>query len=88
MKIYVVEGHTGEYSDRNDWPVKAFVHEPAAQAFVDACTKEILPYNIKNKYDAVNWERIRNAKSPLDPNLQIDYTGTHYDYYEVELETN
>ena len=38
MKIYVVSASQGEYSDREEWVVKAFEDETAAKAFVEDAT--------------------------------------------------
>ena len=38
MKVYVVMGHTGEYSDCIDWPVKAFVSQERAADLVVKAT--------------------------------------------------
>ena len=36
MKIYLVIGSRGEYSDHQEWPIKAFKEKDKAQQFVDA----------------------------------------------------
>lgn len=40
MLIYVVEGSTGQYSDHQEWLVKAFRDEQDAKNFVMDCTRE------------------------------------------------
>ena len=37
--VWVVMGTTGEYSDRNEWPVRAFFDEAAAQEHIEKATK-------------------------------------------------
>lgn len=83
MKIYMVEGQTGEYSDHREWPVKAFVSEKRAADFVLAVTAE---------YHRVGGENFRYyhggaEANRLDPDMQVDYTGTTYSFYSVELDT-
>jgi len=41
MKIYVVRATQGEYSDRDEWVVKAFENEATARAFVEGATKKV-----------------------------------------------
>lgn len=83
MKINVVIGTTGEYSDRTEWLVKAFTSSKAAQELVVNATrraneihvtrpdKYTLPKGLTNKYD---------------PDMQMDYTGTTYYFKDVEFE--
>ena len=83
--IYVVEGSTGEYSDRSEWPVRAFTSEEKAKKFVEAlaawCDKNGCGENRGDSY----WEA-RDKGHPLDPSFNSDYTGTRYTYYSVELD--
>lgn len=56
--VYVVMGETGEYSDRRDWPVCAYVDdEPAAQAHV---------------LRAEEWLRVNNVHQDQEGHL-LDY---------------
>ena len=80
MKIYIVNGTTGEYSDRNDWVVCAYKDKALADAHVhDAMlrAKEIEKSDYRHDND-------RN-KNEFDPNMRIDYTGTEYYVVETEL---
>lgn len=82
MKIYVVEGATGEYSDHREWPVKAYVSEDKAKQHVVKATQrgnEIFAQS-GSKYGP------HEGENEYDPNMRIDYTGVRYNYYEVELE--
>lgn len=84
-KIFVIMGSTGEYSDRREWSVRAVSSKEAAISFVDQAEK------IANEQEAIkyppsgdtNWEH--QPVSALDPNFKMDYTGTSYFYYEVDL---
>lgn len=82
MKIYVVMGRTGEYSDNVQWAVKAFKNEKKAQEFIVAVTK------IANEVEATREcdFSVPEGANPLDLQMRMDYTGTSYFYYVVELE--
>ena len=82
MKIYVVRGTTGEYSDRSEWSVVAFRTEERARERVLAATaraKEIEVTRV-SRYAAVK------DINEFDLDMEMDYTGTNYYYNEVELE--
>jgi hypothetical protein len=85
MKIYVVIGTTGEYSDRSEWLVSAYYSEDDAKQHVlraDEYAKTIMSSMAHNSYD----ERMEARKNnPLDPSFDMDYTGTNYAYQELEL---
>lgn len=44
MKIYIVEGHTGQWSDSYQWNIKAFLNRSDALALI-ASYEKFLPYN-------------------------------------------
>lgn len=89
--IYVVEGQTGEYSDHNEWPVKAFVNEEAAKTLVLNAQARAREIEIeKNNQDFSDGGWYTNPKpsrfvNQFDPNMSMDYTGTQYIYYPIEL---
>jgi hypothetical protein len=91
MKIYVVEGSCGEYSDHNEWPVHAYTDESIAQTKVKELTE--WANEIQLKYDeSWDWyeyvsslsEEEKNKLS--DPDFRWDYSGFNYYYYQVELD--
>lgn len=88
MKIYVVTGSTGEYSDRVTWLVKAFTDEDSAKEFVIKA-QEIADVIFKRSVedDEEGWDIRDNAQSELDPGLRMYYTGTTYYFESVELES-
>lgn len=86
MEIYVVMGTTGEYSDRSEWSVKAFSDEKKAKKFVREASKIAESIHAAAEYADNKWLFRREAKSPLDENFDIDYTGTSYFYYTVQLD--
>lgn len=85
MKIYIVMGTTGEYSDRSEWPVKAFYCEKVAQDLVVAATRKAKELevirNSVSRYDAP-----KRGSNEFDPNMQMDYTGIDYYIMETELQ--
>lgn len=89
MKIYIVEGHTGEYSDRCDWGVKAFTLEEDAKDFVVECTKAAGEIAVRCGGEYYGQVFDEAKKISPDQNYQSDnYGGTHYSYYEIELVEN
>lgn len=93
MTIYVVFGTTGD-SDRSEWPVKAYRTEADAKACVEKATELANAWREKtqsDEFDQLSWsaqEELRKNAVPLDPHFDMDYTGTSYFYYEVELEAS
>ncbi len=85
MKIYLVEGETGEYDDRHSWISKAFKSKESADKFASH-----LDLNITRDSMNGEWYDLRNeieAKGKLiDPSFHCDYTGTSYCVIEMELE--
>lgn len=51
MKIYIIIGETGEYSDYTSWIVKAFTHKESAEDFIKVLDKEceVIKMELKNK---------------------------------------
>ena len=79
MKIHVVMGTTGEYSDRIEWPVAAYADETMAIAHVVVASAEARKlYEARHGADTA-------LRTAADPNRSIDYTGTPYDIVEVDL---
>lgn len=87
-KIWVVMGTTGEYSDRNDWPVVAFPDKARAEARIVACTQEANKRFSESQVpdESNDWSSYNTDNNVLDPNMKMDYTGTSYFHYEVEIE--
>lgn len=82
MKIYIVFGGTGEYSDHQTWMVKAFRDEDQAKALVENASwaANAIDAVRENRYDSPN------GANPYDPDMYMDYTGTSYYIESVELE--
>lgn len=79
--LYVVMGTTGEYSDRDEWPVAAYEEKELAELHVTLAEKRA------NELAAAEWRSYDGPKKPneYDPDMEMDYTGTRYFYYEVPL---
>jgi hypothetical protein len=79
--VFVVMGTTGEYSDRNEWAVMAYLDEDKAQEHVvnaDRRAKELFATH----QDCYSIERGANE---FDPDMSMSYTGTSYFIYKVPL---
>jgi hypothetical protein len=79
MKIYIVRGQTGEYSDQQEWIVCAYTDEQTAETHVVEAQAEAT--NIFKEGDRWN-----PRKNPFDPFMRVDYTGTKYWVEECELD--
>ena len=82
-KIFVVMGSTGEYSDRTEWPVLAYTDEDLAKEHVvnaDRRAKEIYATR-KTRYG------VEKGINEFDPDMDMNYTGTSYFLYTVDLIT-
>jgi len=82
MRIYVVMGTTGEYSDRTEWPVKAFTVKRKAERLITLATEDAKRLESERE---TTYSNSPEGSSEHDPKIQMDYTGTEYFYYEVEL---
>ena len=74
MKISIVMGTTGEYSDRSEWPVRAFLTARRAEKYALAA---------KQRADVIAQEHggmdiLQQKPNELDPGMRMDYTGTEY----------
>ncbi len=79
-KITLVMGRTGEYSDRNEWFVRAFADEAKA---IEFC-KELNSYVIgSSDWD---YDTKKEFEHPLDPKCKIDYTGTDYTVFDIDFD--
>ncbi len=83
--VYVVVGSTGQYSDHREWYVMAFLSRAKAERFTEAVSAEYR--KIKQRYSENLWN-IPEKANPLDPDMQIDYTGTNYYVVEMPLDTD
>jgi hypothetical protein len=89
MRIWIVHGSTGEYSDRGEWVVDAHRTEEAAQARVKALEAKLHASGIERmtRWDD-DWLAAKQAfqsDPDGDPNFDIDYTGTSWYLSPCEL---
>jgi len=87
MKIYVIQGSTGEYSDHMEWPVCAFKDEQKAKDFVVQLTKEAQELFAASKH-YLEYEYYDSAEvglPPNDPDFNCYYGRFNYVYFEAEL---
>lgn len=82
MKIYIVEGTTGEYSDRTDWTVCAYRSKEKAE---EHARNAMLRAVELNNNRSTRYERPKQGSNSFDLNMQMDYTGTEYYTIECEL---
>ncbi len=79
--VYVVMGSTGEYSDRTEWPVKAYRNEERAKEHVVNAEREAK--KLQARYGIIG--EIPKDANPYDTDMDMDYTGANYYYLSVEL---
>jgi hypothetical protein len=82
MKIFVVMGTTGEYSDRSEWPVIGYFDEKKAQEHVENAAK--VAKGIEATRTSPYWTD-PDQSNQYDPHMRMDYTGTSYYLMEVDL---
>lgn len=85
MKIYVVIGTTGEYSDRNEWVVCAYTDEDKAKTHIIKA-EEFARVKFLERSSAEDWQAwCTSLRTPLDPQMDMFYTGTSYYYVETDI---
>ena len=85
MKVYVVCGETGEYSDREWWISKAFESKPEAEEFAAELEKAAFA-DFQEKKPLAFWGGARTPRiSRLDPN-SCPMQGNGMEYYVTEVE--
>jgi hypothetical protein len=79
--VYVVIGSTGEYSDRDEWPVCAYLDEDLAKAHVVRAGERAAEIHATrpSRYEEPT------GTNEHDPGMKMDYTGTFYHYWAVPL---
>lgn len=86
-KVFIIEGNTGEYSDRTNWMVGAYLDQGAAESRIEFLRSEITRLGL-NKGFSYDWEQRDKASKEMsehDENFRCDYTGTHYYLLTVDL---
>jgi hypothetical protein len=91
VKVYVVIGTTGEYSDCTEWFVKGYRDEERAKAEVVELCRLAKSFEVLHPWPDRGWRRVEcghdecAALYAKDPNVRFDYTGTDYRYEPVEV---
>ena len=93
MKIYIVTGSTGEYSDRSTWTVRAFVNYRRAKKFALNLAELAREHGMVNQVGRGSvWDQdaqiVLKAKirENFDPHFSQNYTGTEYYVSEDGIE--
>jgi hypothetical protein len=81
VKIYIVYGTTGEYSDRSDWIVCAYENKKFAEDHVSKAMHRAMEISKKR----MSLFDLAGEKNEFDPGMKMDYTGTEYTVLETEL---
>jgi hypothetical protein len=85
-QVYVVMGETGEYSDREGWPVLAYMDEADARAHVARCDEWALANGCHANSDQhVSFVGRDKLVNPHDERMRVDYTGVRYYVMPVPL---
>ena len=94
-KIWIVEGSTGEYSDHCYWQVFAFTTEEKALSYTnklnDWCKEHRCLSGDENSCRRGDFEDTdfldeeNQNLCPLDKDFKVDYTGTRYYHYPLEI---
>jgi hypothetical protein len=85
MKICLVMGTTGEYSDRTEWVVAAFISRAMAHQYAEKANQWCIENNVSmngTKPKDLNRNFDHHAVNPYDKVFSYSYTGT--DYFVVE----
>ena len=96
MKVYIVSGFTGEYSDYTEWIAKAYIDEIKAKDYLTVLNNKLKEMDVFYDEDyelasVFKWN-INDKKllaldvSTLDERFKMDYTGTGYKLMVVEVE--
>ncbi len=86
VKIYVVIGRTGEYSDRAEWPVCWRATLAEAEQVIAVCNKQAREYKRwadSPEGDTYGREGELRRAAVLDPSFACDYTGTTYSVWSI-----
>lgn len=81
--LWIVQGSSGEYSDRTEWPVCWFATEEEAVRYA----RLLEGADESLGADRDDWRKRDEVKARMaragDPNWRSDYTGTRYSVYSV-----
>ncbi len=84
--IFVVEGVTGEYEDRQEWAVCAFSTKDAAQGLCDRLNAWCKEQGCEMDAETVTDFTVRTTydfRPEEDPHFSCSFTGVGYRIYEI-----
>lgn len=85
--IFLVSGETGDYSDHQDWRVRAFVSRELAEQFCEQVNSWLVLNKVHRTKthddDRLGYKEREALKCPFDNAFSCDYTGTSYFIEEV-----
>lgn len=84
-QVHIVMGESGEYSDRREWPVLAYLDKDAAIAHVQRAEEWLLENDLSMASPTVRYTYERGPSNPHDSQMSIDYTGVRYYVMSVLL---
>jgi hypothetical protein len=88
MKVYVVRGSAGAYSDYRFWEVKAFTDIAPANTLCGQLNEWLVANKLhtsqEGKLAPEPWEF--DGKCPLDPEFDSSSYGTQYEVWSIEVE--
>ena len=83
-KVFTVFGSTGEYSDRDEWPVCSFFNEDFAKERVVKATRRAKDIEVKCDGDLYSIGD-PGLDNEYDDKMKLDYTGTSYFYVATDI---
>lgn len=86
MKVWIVEGSTGEYEDRCEWIVKGFVSKEHAMSLRTKLESVLKEEELHRENMGLNYDDIPDKLLQLDPDASVDYTGASYSLYSIDVE--
>lgn len=84
MKIWIVTGECGEYSDWTCWTACAFDTEEKAQAFEKECND--FEKKLNEKYDRFDYSSLEKARQSHPDKYASKYHSSNCTYKVSELE--
>jgi hypothetical protein len=97
MIIYIVQGFTGDYEDKESWIAKAFFKKEDAEKYIIQFKDDLKPPEL-SYFDAFlgytidkdEWEsrrsEIREKYLKIDPLFKLSYAGMEYEIIEIEVQ--
>lgn len=88
-KIWIVNGTSGDYDDRYDWPVGAFLEEKKAYEWCKSANELLKTFKLHmNEFCGLKQEErqyFEQEFKKMDPSINLSYTGVEYYISFVDL---